>query len=762
MSRRPAEVRESAVDTTRPAAPPPTGTRTAWPAERPALSRRTLAVFLPTITLLCYFTSYSEGVVSATSFHSLSPPMHIVVALAFLAAVAVPTHYALLRGRRGAMALLSLGLMIAVWVLGNILRGVPAMIRGDRAYPQTPLLVALLLGALLTPFVARWLRRVRPLDEGELIAVYTMLMVGTLMTSYGLVHFMLPTLVSARYYVGTEGRWSVFLPLIPNWFGPTERRAIVGFWTGDVHRVPWSDWIVPLLGWTVLAMAAVWVMLCLSVILQRQWIDRERLSFPLVALPLAIARQEPGGTLNAYFRSPQMWVGFAVPVLLHTMMGLNQYYPSVPTFQFRHINVVEGLTQSPWNAIRGLDVTFYPLMVGISYLLTVEISFSVWFFYLVRKFLPVLGVQTGWSELTTPNGLVFPFADQQATGAWIAVVLSTLWVARRHLRAVLRAAVRGKAAGAAVQLKGGPGVARCALHVARERSEQSEAALSYRTAVLGAVAGVAVIAAWMIAAGMSPGVALLFLILFFCWCVALSRIRAEAGMGGLTGPMMPQETLYLFEGTSPYGARNLTLLAHHRWMVHDLRALPCVMPSQLENLKMGDTVGLSGRSLAGAMMVAVLLSAVIAYVVLIPVVYHYGGITMNRQRFYEVPTEPFRELSRLLATPRVPDPVGMAAVAFGGLFTLVLSAMRLQFLWWPFHPLGYAVGFSRRTIDWMWFSIFLGWLAKLLILRFGGMPAYRWAMPLMLGFILGEFTMGVFFGALGVAIPETRGYQLYP
>jgi hypothetical protein len=177
---------------------------------------------------------------------------------------------------------------------------------------------------------------------------------------------------------------------------------------------------------------------------------------------------------------------------------------------------------------------------------------------------------------------------------------------------------------------------------------------------------------------------------------------------------------------------------------------------------MGDTVGLSGRSLAAAMMIAVFLSAIIAYVVLIPVVYHYGGITMNRQRFYQVPTEPFRELAKQLVTPRVPDPVGMVALLFGGVFTLFLSFMRLQFLWWPFHPLGYAVGFSRRTIDWMWFSIFLGWVVKLMILKLGGMPLYRKALPLMLGFILGEFTMGVLFGFLGVAIPDTAGYQLYP
>jgi hypothetical protein len=614
------------------------------------------------------------------------------------------------------------------------------MIRGERSYPQTPVWVAIVLGAGLAPLVARWLRRMRPLDERELIAVYAMLMVGTLMTSYGLVHFMVPTLVSARYYVATETKWIKFLPTIPNWFGPTDHDAVVGFWSGDVHQVPWSAWIVPLAAWSVLMLAAVWVMLCLSVLVHRQWIDRERLAFPLVALPLAIARQPvgEGGTVNALFRSRIFWAGFAVPVALHTMMGLHQYYPSVPTFQFRHINVVQSLTQAPWNAIRGLDVTFYPLMVGITYLLTLDVSFSVWVFYLVRKLLPVLGAQTGWSELTTPNGLVFPFADQQVTGAWIAVVASTLWLGRRHLARVVRVAF---------------GV---------EKTTTADGALSYPVAFFGAIGGIAVMVAWLWTAGMSPGVALTFVGLFFFWCIALSRIRAEAGMGGLTGPMAPHETMFLFEGTSSYGPRNLTLLAHTRWMTFDLRALPCVMPSQLEDMKMADTVGLNGRSLAAAIMFAVIVSAVIAYVILIPVVYNYGAVTMNRQRFYQVPTEPFRELATVLATPRVPDRAGMAAVGVGGAISLVLTWMRLRFLWWPFHPLGYAVGFSRRTLDWMWFSIFLGWAVKLLILRFGGMPLYRAAMPIMLGFILGEFTMGVFFGFMGVAVPDTAGYQLYP
>src|SRR6059036_1082367 len=86
----------------------PSADRTA-PA-RSAFTLRTVAVFLPTIALLCVWTSYSEGVVSSTSFHSLSPPMNIVLALFFLAAVAVPVHHALRAGRRWATLLLGLAL----------------------------------------------------------------------------------------------------------------------------------------------------------------------------------------------------------------------------------------------------------------------------------------------------------------------------------------------------------------------------------------------------------------------------------------------------------------------------------------------------------------------------------------------------------------------------------------------------------------------------------------------------------------------------
>jgi hypothetical protein len=719
-----------------------------------AFTWRTVGVFIPTIILLCYWTSYSEGVVSSTSFHSLSPPMHIVVALAFLAAVAVPVHRGIQAGRAWAAVLLYVGLVPAVWALGNISQGIPAMIHGARTYPQTPFWLALLVAAVAWPPARAWLRRTPPLSQGELIAVYIMLMVGTLCTSYGVAHFMVPTMTSARYYGRAESKWGqLFMDRIPTWFGPTDATVIDGFWKGDVYQVPWSAWIAPLAAWTLVVLAAVWVMLCLNVLVQRQWIDKERLTFPLVTLPLEISRQERGGYWNAFFRSYFTWAGFAVPVVLHTINGLHQYYPSFPTIQFRHINAMESVQARPWTAMRSLDITFYPCIVGISYLLTLEVSLSTWFFYLVRKLEPVLGDHMGWSEITTPNGFVFPFADHQATGAWMAVVVGALFVSRKELWRVLRQAFSEIAS----RLRG-----RRHPRTATRDPQSAEPALSYSTALFGAIAGIAFLVWWLSLAGMTPWVSLTFLGIFFVWCIALTRIRAEAGMGGITGPMTPQETMFLFAGTPVFGLQNLVILQHIKWMTIDLRAIACVMPSQLENLKMGDTMRLEGRSMVWAMLFAILFSTIVAYFILIPIVYQFGGITMNGQRFRQVPTDPFRELTTVLTNPRTPDDVGRWYTGFGFGFTLFLSWMRLHFLWWPFHPLGYAIGFSRRTIDWMWFSIFLGWFLKLVILKTGGMKGYRHALPFFLGMILGEFFMGGVYGFLGVAVPDTRGYQLYP
>jgi hypothetical protein len=60
----------------------------------------------------------------------------------------------------------------------------------------------------------------------------------------------------------------------------------------------------------------------------------------------------------------------------------------------------------------------------------------------------------------------------------------------------------------------------------------------------------------------------------------------------------------------------------------------------------------------------------------------------------------------------------VANFTFGAALTALLSALRLWFVSWPLHPLGFC--WRTRTDLGLWFSIFVGWLAKVLLTRFGG------------------------------------------
>ena len=71
----------------------------------------------------------------------------------------------------------------------------------------------------------------------------------------------------------------------------------------------------------------------------------------------------------------------------------------------------------------------------------------------------------------------------------------------------------------------------------------------------------------------------------------------------------------------------------------------------------------------------------------------------------------------------------------------LIRFLRTRFLFWPFHPAGYALAVSF-AIDYFWFPFFLSWLCKSLILRFGKIRGYQRAVPFFLGLILGDFVMG--------------------
>ncbi len=87
--------------------------------------------------------------------------------------------------------------------------------------------------------------------------------------------------------------------------------------------------------------------------------------------------------------------------------------------------------------------------------------------------------------------------------------------------------------------------------------------------------------------------------------------------------------------------------------------------------------------------------------------------------------------------PTGADAARTAWMALGGGVTLLLTAARQQFAWWPFHPIGYVMA-GTPTAYVFWSNYLLAWILKVCLLHYGGMRLYRQTVSFFVGLILGD------------------------
>jgi hypothetical protein len=119
---------------------------------------------------------------------------------------------------------------------------------------------------------------------------------------------------------------------------------------------------------------------------------------------------------------------------------------------------------------------------------------------------------------------------------------------------------------------------------------------------------------------------------------------------------------------------------------------------------------------------------------------------------------PFDRLSGYLQHPTPPDLLGGGFVAAGFVLTSLLMLLRTRLLWWPLHPVGYAMA-NTLTMGKMWMPFTIAWCAKSLVLRYGGARMYARSLPFFLGLIVGDFFNGGFWTAVGCFVPT---WHVYP
>jgi len=171
-------------------------------------------------------------------------------------------------------------------------------------------------------------------------------------------------------------------------------------------------------------------MLCINAMIRKRWIEEERLSYPIIQLPLEMASTSP-----SFFRNRLLILGILLSAGIELMAGLHRVYPSFPGIDVAPLNVGRYFTEKPWNGLNRMSISFYPYVIGLGFFIPLNLAFSFWFFYLFWNGEKVLGSILGLRSI--PH---FPYINEQSIGAYVSLGLLAIWVSRRHLSRLLRAA----------------------------------------------------------------------------------------------------------------------------------------------------------------------------------------------------------------------------------------------------------------------------------------------------------------------------------
>jgi hypothetical protein len=599
--------------------------------------------------------------------------------------------------------------------------------------------VVFILAALLV--LNALVRRIRPraaLSPGELLTVYIMLALASAITGHDMIEVLTPILAHAYYFARPENSWATeILPHLPGWLTVSDSQALTEFYTGtgtlySAHNL--RAWGGPVLWWTLFLTTLGFMMLCCNTLLRRQWTENEKLSYPLVMLPLEIVNPR-----TQLFTTRLFWIGVAVASILEVWNGLAYLFPSLPMLPLKNSGSAQNLqtyfTTPPWNAIGWTPVAVYPFGIGLGMLLPVDLLFSAWFFAWVWRLERVFGAAVGYSDI--PG---FPYTEEQSFGAYIGLAVFALWTSRSHFIRIWRGLFDRT----------------LDLHDAQEP-------LPYRWAVVGLMLGSIALFAFCRAAGMSPAFIAAFFLIYFTLAIAVTRMRAELGppahdlhQGG------PDSILTAIMPSNQIPRSDLSMFSLFYGFNRAYRSHP--MPIQLEGFKIAERTEGRYRPLFWAMLLAIGFGALCAFWADLDQTYRAGAAEKiappNVQLIFG--GEPWNRMHSWIKTPTSPQQQfnTRAAILVGFFLTLLLNTLRVRIGWFPFHPVGYAVS-SSWSLSLLWLPLLIAWIIKALLLHYGGLRAYRQVMPFFLGLVMGECVVGSLWMLIGICF-HIPTYAFWP
>jgi len=593
---------------------------------------------------------------------------------------------------------------------------------GSEVWHSTQLTIASLFfnavfTLLLLVLINLVIQRITPkyaLTQADLLIIYTMIVMLSTISGHPMMGYLLPAIEHPFWFATEENEWEqLFSNYLPTWLVVHDRDALQGYFEGNstLYTVKHlKAWMMPVLSWSAFIIVLWMVLMFMSVLLRKQWMENEKLSYPIVQLPIAMT-SEP----SRFFKNKFMWIGFAIAASIEIWNGFAFIYPTLPMLQVKNYAVGQ-FSSRPWNAMGTINTSFYPFVIGIMFFTPLDLSFSCWFFYVMQKLQWVFASMVGVNN-------IYPY--EQSLGAWVALGIIPLWMGRRFFLQAIRKIIGIKST-----------------------VDDSSEPVKYRTAALGIVVGLLFLGFFCYQMGMAWWVILIYPLIYFPMVLGITRSRAEIGPPVHTLIYIdPGRVLVTLFGTRKLGTSTLASFTLLYPFNRCYRVNP--MPSELEAFRIAERSHIDSRKLMIGMIIAIVAGVLLTFWVYLHVLYQMGAESKARGWIVYMGWETYNRLGSWLTDPRVPNYTEVSVMMGGFLFTMLLMAMKIKFIWWPFHPAGYVLAVAEG-LGYFWFAVFISWFIKFLILRFGGAKGFRKAAPVFLGLILGDYTLGCLWSIFGI------------
>jgi hypothetical protein len=606
--------------------------------------------------------------------------------------------------------------------------------------PVGLMLILLLLVVLINAPLIRWRPR-WALSNGELAAVVCIVLVGCAAPSTGFVTYLAGMLTGLRYHSAQQVEIGMLLGQLglPGWVFPTVptgspaeqgQHPVV---TWFVHRtppdaassVPWSAWLRPALAWGAFGGCLWGALLSLTLLVRRQWMQNERLPFPVAqVLTALVEREHTGRAFNSLLSSQMFWLSALTVVGLRSWnaMALYQpdYLPPIPL----GFDLADLFYSTP--PLDRVDYLFmisevYFSVIGLTFFLHGRLAFSIWVFFVLKQ---LVNVTLGGLEAELTPAM----QTDQMFGSIIVYLVLLVWIGRLHWAVILRS-VLGRS----------------------RASDPTDPYVSYRIAVAALCVCVGGMIIWLVLAGCSMIGALVLVLMVLTLMMMISRIAAETGLYyvQLNVPawrpwlyLLPLRTSSRSFFWTAFMDASFTHDTRESASVYMSHAMRLADDQQLDRGRKSDVA----RLICGMLLALFLAAAVGGSSTLVMSYSHATTLTTP-----EVSPENSFAIDHLTRNVVI-DPTRrylspnqdmgeqhshFAHVLAGAGITSLLGFLHVQYAGFVFHPMGFLLVYTYPVTR-MWFSIFLGWLAKAVLLRFGGGQVYTMARPLFIGLIVGE------------------------